>query len=770
MQTYFWRIVALACIGILAATTPIGPVFADGDDDHHADRFRRIATFPVFLNTDIELETVAEIVAATKDGKLLVYTDSETENIGFVDIADPYNPRPDGVVAVDGEPTSVAVLDRHNRQFALAAVDTSTDFVNTSGLLQIINIRTRKIVRSIELGGQPDSIAVSPDGRYAVVAIENERDEDLGDGRPPQLPPGFVVIVDLWGPPIFWKTRTVDLVDIPDLFPSDPEPEYVDINRKNEAVVTLQENNHIVVINLKKGEVIADWSAGTVDLADIDIKENNLIELNGSLPMVPREPDGVVWISNDTLATADEGDLDGGSRGFTIFDKNGEVLFNPGNAVEHLVTRIGHYPEERSENKGNEPESVAWGEYEGQGLLFVGSERSSVVAVYRLKNGKSRPELLQVLPAGVGPEGIITIPRRNLLVVASEVDDRGDKIRSSISIYERAGSKATYPTILSNNREDGLPIPWGALSALAADPDYPYTAYTAYDRFYRESRLFELDLSDFPAVITDEIVLRDKMGKTVDLDIEGLTVRTGVDGGFWVVSEGAGSADDDDRTFNLLLKVADDGKILEEIQLPKSVNDLQRRFGFEGVAQDGRYAYVAFQREWVDDPPGFVRIGRYDTSEEKWTFYYYPLDMPTSPNGGWVGLSEIVKIGEEKFAVIERDNQGGPDARIKKIYKFSVTDIDPQPQGGDFPELDKTLVRDLIPDLKSDNGPVLEKVEGLMVTAKGDAFIVTDNDGVDDSSGETQFINLGKIFGKDKDREDDDQDDDDEDDDDDEED
>ena len=29
---------------------------------------------------------------------------------------------------------------------------------------------------TIDLGGQPDSIAVSPDGKYAAVVIENERD------------------------------------------------------------------------------------------------------------------------------------------------------------------------------------------------------------------------------------------------------------------------------------------------------------------------------------------------------------------------------------------------------------------------------------------------------------------------------------------------------------------------------------------------------------------------------------------------------------------
>jgi hypothetical protein len=748
MKDFFIKLGILVCIAILATIGSIELASAKGKNKHRARSFQRIATFPVYLNTSVDLETVAEIVAATRDGKLLVYTDSETENIGFVDIRNPANPQPDGVIPVEGEPTSVAVLERYFRKYALAAVNTSEDFINTSGLLQVIDIKNRVIVRSIELGGQPDSIAVSPDGRYAAIAIENERDEDLGDGGPPQPPPGFVVIVDLRGPPNFWKTRTVELVDIPDKFPEDPEPEFVDINKKNIAAVTLQENNHLVLIDLPTGKVVKDFPLGSVDLGDIDIVENDLIELIDSQPGRLREPDAVAWISPYSLATADEGDLDGGSRGFTVFEKHGRVLFDSGNTVDHLVTRIGHYPEDRSENKGNEPEGIEYAKFGKDRLLFVGSERSSVVAVYELKSNKSKPRLLQVLPGGVGPEGLLAIPQRNLFITAAEVDDRGDKIRSIITIYKRIKGQPTYPTVQSADREDGLPIPWGALSALAADPDDPYRAYTAYDSFYKESRIFELDMSDFPAIIIDEIILTDN-GLSVDLDIEGLAVSAG--GGFWVVSEGSGSVDDPARPVtsrNLLLKVAENGVIEDKIELPESVNDLQRLFGFEGVAEadEGDLVFVAFQREWVGDPDDQVRIGRYNTGTGDWNFYYYPIDMPTSPNGGWVGLSEIISLDNDRFAVIERDNQAGTDARIKKIYEFSVAGLDTQPQGGDFPVLTKKLVRDLIPDLKADNGPVLEKVEGLMVAADGDAFIVTDNDGVDDSSGETQLINIGSIF------------------------
>jgi len=259
-------------------------------------------------------------------------------------------------------------------------------------------------------------------------------------------------------------------------------------------------------------------------------------------------------------------------------------------------------------------------------------------------------------------------------------------------------------------------------------------------------------------VITDEIVLKDSDGKTLDLDLEGIAARaTDIQESaigehapsFWVVSEGSGDFPEV-NSLNLPFEVAADGKVLQEIQLPESVNMLQRNNGFEGVAAMGsgeaELVYVAFQREWEGDPNGLVRIGRYEVASGEWTFFYYPLDLPTSPNGGWVGLSEIVAVDPETFAVVERDNQAGLDATIKKIYKFSVSGLTPQPQGGVFPVVTKVLVRDLIPDLTADHGLVIEKVEGLAILRHGKTLMVTDNDGVDGSSGETQFINLGRIF------------------------
>ena len=289
--------------------------------------------------------------------------------------------------------------------YVVSCANTSEDYVNTSGVLVVLNPEDGAIVTTIELGGQPDSIAVSEDNNYAVIAIENERDEDLGDGEIPQAPAGFVVIVDTTDvDPNNWSISTVDVTGLDGVYePSDPEPEFVAINSDNVAVVTMQENNAIVLIDLPTGTVLNSFSAGTVDLYNIDVDEEDHITFESVLTAVPREPDGVVWIGTQYFATADEGDMLGGSRGFTIFNVQGEVVYTSGSDMDHIAAKYGHYPENRSGNKGNEPENLVYGVFDGQELLFVNSERANLVFVYDVRDVYA-PKFLQALPAGVGPE------------------------------------------------------------------------------------------------------------------------------------------------------------------------------------------------------------------------------------------------------------------------------------------------------------------------------------------------------------------------------
>ncbi len=753
-----------------------------------AQNFNRIATFPVCellqSNCDIDTATAAEIVSASTDGQTLIYTDSPRTVVGFIDISNPASPSGLGVTALAGEPTSVAVNDA----FALVGVNTSTDFINVSGTLDVINISTRSSVHSIDVGGQPDSVAVSPDGNFAVVVIENERDEDLGNGEPPQAPAGSLVIVDIQdADPTNWTTNTVDLTGIANRFPSDPEPEFVDINNDNIAVVTMQENNHIVLVDLNTATISKHFSAGSVDLTNIDATEEEpaLISLTESQNGVLREPDGVTWINTSFFATADEGDLDGGSRGFTIFNTDGEVVYNSGNLLDHLAVRYGHYPDARSGNKGNEPENIEFGVFGNDRYLFVNSERSSLVFVFDIADPQN-PLLKQTLPTALGPEGALAIPARNLLVTASEEDSRDDKFRGGINLYNYSYSEAAYPEIASGDRIDGTPIPWSALSGLAADASSSDIAYVVEDSFYQRNRILTLDLGKVPARISNEIHVKDSndvlaaiatatanpgaaeddasradvfddldlaqlinADKTVNLDFEGIATATG--GGFWLASEGAGTVGEAGRpvnSLNFLVKTDDDGVITKVVTLPASINSQQVRFGFEGVAEHGGFVYVAFQRQWNGEAD--ARIGVYDIALDSWSFLKYPLEAPASQNGGWVGLSEISVIGDGlgggEFMVIERDNQAGPDAAIKRLYKFDVTGLLPNTDPALAPSVSKVLVRDLLGDLADSGGLVTEKIEGAAIARDGKVYVVNDNDGVDNHSGETRLLRFGTIL------------------------
>lgn len=723
----------------LLAATSLTPADA-------AEVFNRIATFPVVNNlpkdADPSKPTISEIITASEDGTLLVYTDSEREALGMVDITDPKNPKPAGFIKLDGEPTSVKVFgDR-----AFAAVNTSESKEKPSGHLAVIDIKAKTVLSKCELGGQPDSIASSPDKSFLAIAIENERDEDKNDAAIPQAPTGNLSIVGLKGGEADCASlKVISLDGLAGIAPDDSEVEFVDINGKDEVVVTLQENNHLIVVDLKSGKIASEFSAGKVSLENVDTKKDGVISLTGKIENAPREPDAVKWIDDNRFITANEGDWKGGTRGFTIFSKDGTIEYDSGNSFEYEAVRMGHYPEKRNK-KGVEVEGVEVGTFGADRLLFVGAERASIVGVYKDNGAGQAPTLLQVLPGGgLGPEGLLAIPGKNLFVTASETDVREDGGPGSmVTLYQRTEGTQAYPTIVSADK-DGKPTPWGALSGTAADPKTPGKLYAVTDSFYAQGRILTIDTTKTPAVITDAITITRDGEPAKKLDLEG--IATAPQGGFWLASEGNPEKEkEEERTNSQLIRVSDKGDVQEVIELPDALKAGATRFGFEGVTVTGTGAdeivWIAVQREWKDDAKGMAKILSYKPSTKAWGFVNYPLEKADK---GWVGLSEITAVGNELY-IIERDNLVGDAAKVKHLTKVSLTDVKPAEIGAkNAPVLKKTLVRDLLPDLKSANGYVLDKVESFAVDAAGDAFIITDNDGVDGSSGETQFIRLGKL-------------------------
>ncbi len=431
--------------------------------EESSDSFDEVASFKV------PGEGVAEIVDATPDGETLVYTDSESEALGFVDLSDPANPKPDGEsVKLDGEPTSVGVTP--DGSLALVAVQTSSLEEGeppklTPGKLVAVDIAERSVLGEVEIGVGPDSLAVAEIGGelVAVIAIENEpvivddkgnlTDQEAPGNENDQSDPGLVQIVTLNPTDISASTVTdvpLDLTGYDLLFPSDPQPEFVDLGPDGRAAVSLQENNGLAVFDVAAavaGEAaVSIFNLGVVADRPADLTADGEVSLTETYPAdaLADEPqagtrvaDAVTWdAAGSVIYTANEGEADlTGGRGFSAFSPDGSLLFDDGGQLAASAADQGLYPEDVAAEKGLEVEGVETGLFGYTEYLFVGSEKGSFVGVYRIAD-PAAPQFDGILPTGKAPEGLLAIPGRGLFVTADE--DSG-----SISVFGAAeGSMA----------------------------------------------------------------------------------------------------------------------------------------------------------------------------------------------------------------------------------------------------------------------------------------------------------------------------------------
>ncbi|SFZ82824.1 Esterase-like activity of phytase [Devosia enhydra] len=713
-------------LALITASLLLGTASAQADMS-----FNRVASFPVALNAPDAEATSSEIVTATEDGMMLIYSDSPGGGIGFVDITDPGAPVAAGYLVLEGEPTSVAVIGNK----AYVGVNTSDSFTSPSGKLVAVDIASQSVDAEYDLGGQPDSVARNAAGTLLAIAIENERDEEAGEGGLPQMPAGFLVIFDVAAASV----RTVDVTDVAEVFGEDPEPEFVDFNDNDEIALTLQENNAIVIVNGVTGEVVSQFSAGSTTVTDVDTRRDGALSFSGQQEDRVREPDSIKWLDTERLVIANEGDWKGGSRGFTIMSRSGEVLFEAANALDHYAARVGHYPEARN-SKGVEPEGLEVATFGDTQYIFIAEERSSLISVYR--DTGAAPEFVQVLPSGISPEGLVAITSRNLLATANEVDLREDGgVGSHVMVYEMAEGPALYPQLISDLDADGRPIGWAALSGAVADAEMPGILYAVSDSVLSSApAIYTIDANVSPARITAKTIVTRSGDPAQKLDLEGITLDG--NGGFWLASEG----DSARLTPHALYRVNANGAIVAEVPFPTALRGAELRFGAEGIARTGEgeteTLWIAMQREWGDDPKGQVKLLAYMPSSRTWGAVAYPLEA--AAEGAWVGLSEITIHGEHAY-IVERDNQIGDKAQLKALYRVALSEMVPAEIGTTLPVVKKELVRDFIPDLAKSNGYIVDKVESFAIDASGIGYVITDNDGVADSSGETLFFPIGQI-------------------------
>jgi hypothetical protein len=263
-----------------------------------------------------------------------------------------------------------------------------------------------------------------------------------------------------------------------------------------------------------------------------------------------------------------------------------------------------------------------------------------------------------------------------------------------------------------------------------------------------------------PAVITDVMTIPGDH----NYDPEGIAIAP--DNTLWIASEGNAS----DSRPNLLVHLDVNGNVLAEFGLPAAViacraaTSSRRTLGsgFEGVAvlRDSWNSYrliVAQQRGWnyttagcedLDDDaggfnalgdPNFTRLWVFDPADGSWGSVAWEL-APKPANAAWSGLSEITAVSWEDFILIERDNLTGSFSQLKTLVK-----VDASAAADGVIQAGEKSTFDLLGPLKSTNGWITDKPEGVAVTDNGRTYVVTDNDGLDDWSGESWFFDLGNF-------------------------
>ncbi|MEL6129735.1 MAG: choice-of-anchor I family protein [Cyanobacteria bacterium J06554_1] len=164
--------------------------------------------------------------------------------------------------------------------------------------------------------------------------------------------------------------------------------------------------------------------------------------------------------TTNTLGDTDgDGDVDQiysyGSRSFSIWDAEGNLVFDSGDDFEQIIA--ADFPElfnvnsgdpeefdQRSDDKGPEPEGVTIGTFKGRTVALIGLERTGGVMVYDISD-PTAPSFITYEPSfsgDVSPEGLLYISATDspngepLLVLSNEVSE-------TISVYQAVPEPGT---------------------------------------------------------------------------------------------------------------------------------------------------------------------------------------------------------------------------------------------------------------------------------------------------------------------------------------
>lgn len=332
--------------------------------------------------------------SVSKEISVLSLTDFSKGNFSPIDM-DSSSPGVQGI-KTNGEPTSIAIHPSKN--IALAPVNGSAGRLTAFDISKAREGKVR-IILDQEIGIHLDSIAISPDGKWAVIADEAEKKANT---------PGAIILMDLTNLgssaklPIYKVEGLAAALGRP---AGRVEPEFVCIDSASRfAVIACQEDNAVVIVPLGKTP-----------------KVSSVIKLPSN-----SSPDGVALIQYGNgmlLSIAEEG-----TNSASLYFLNPNNLSQTPQLVSRINVRLlsGH-------TKRSDPEGIAMFRQSGKLYLAVAIERADKVLIMDISNPSS-PKKIAAVPVGSRPEGIITLKQNGMTYILT--GDEGKPGKGEVSIIE----------------------------------------------------------------------------------------------------------------------------------------------------------------------------------------------------------------------------------------------------------------------------------------------------------------------------------------------
>ena len=382
-----------------------------------------------YLN-DVTVGALPDMVTFTPDGtRVLVANEGEPDDDYVVD--------PEG---------SISIIDI-SAGIASASVATA-NFQAYNGL-DLTPIRVFGPGASVAQDLEPEYIAVSADSRTAWVSLQEANAIAIVDVD-------NALVTDLV--PLGTKDHGV----IQNAIDASNRDDGINLRAwpvvgmyQPDAIAAYEVDGETYIITANEGDS-RDYDGYSEEARIGDVNDDFLVDPSAYPDLALLTDDARLGRLNMTTATGDvdmDGDIDVlhvyGGRSFSILNAAGEMVYDSGSELERILADV--LPEEfnstndengsfdnRSDDKGPEPEGVTVGEIDGRHYAFIGLERIGGIMVYDVSNPIA-PRFVQYInnrdfagdaeagTAGdLGPEGLTFIParrhgKRPLLAVTNEV-------------------------------------------------------------------------------------------------------------------------------------------------------------------------------------------------------------------------------------------------------------------------------------------------------------------------------------------------------------